>query len=352
MLKDYRFYLLVAVLFGFLIVQGCASDSTSTQAPTPPGFTVVRLTGNNNEYGAANIDTMLKDAWGIAAGSTGGFWITEKGAGSVELFDTAGRPTGVRYAVNGAGGSAGAPTGIVASALDSFSVGILGSADLVVSTLNGTIAALPHFQPGDSLRTMLDRSGSSSYTGLAVARGTGGVRLFAPNIKNQSLDIIDQSFAPIAQIPDRYFSQGYTPFNVVVVDSQLYVLHAVKSGNFVQLGVAGAGHGIVDIHDLSGNYVKTLIASGGKLNSPWGLAIAPANFGTYAGKLLVANFGDGTIAVFDRSDGTYKGTLNDASGKPIVIEGLWALAVYNGALYYTSGPEQGEDGEFGKIAPK
>jgi uncharacterized protein (TIGR03118 family) len=352
MLKDYRFYLLIGLLFGFLAVEGCSS-STTTQAPAPPpGFAVAALTASSNQYGAANVDTMLKDAWGIAPGATGGFWIVEKGSSSVELFDTTGQSTGVRFVANGSGGTVGIPTGIVTSSLDSFSVGILGAADLVVSTLAGTISALPHNRSGDSLRLKLDRSGSSSYTGLAVARGVAGVQLFAPNIKNQSLDMIEPSFAPGHQIIDRNFSQGYTPFNVVVIDSQLYVAHAMKSGNFVQLGAAGAGHGIVDIYDPNGTYVKTLIAAGGKLNAPWGIAVAPANFGIYAGKLLVGNFGDGTINVYDKSSGSYQGTLNDVNGKPLVIDGLWALVVSNGTLYYTSGPEQGADGEFGKIAPR
>src|SRR5207249_1136543 len=132
---------------------------------------------------------------------------------------------------------------------------------------------------------VLDRSGSSSYTGLAIVSTSSGPKLYAPNIKNQSLDPVDQNFAPLPQIPDRNYNLHYTPFNVVAIDSQLYVTHAMKSDSFVQVGVAGAGLGSVDIYDLNGNYEKTLMAAGGKLNSPWGLAIAPSNFGGYSGKL-------------------------------------------------------------------
>lgn len=353
MLKDLRFYLLVCILLGFLATEGCSSTSTPAPAPAPLGFAVVGLTSNDASYGAANVDTSLQDAWGLAIASSGGFWITERASGTVELFDSAGRSTGVRYRVNGPGGTAGAPTGIVANTVDSFNLNVLGSATFIFSSLNGTIAALPQFQgTSDSTKIALDRSGSSSYTGLALAQSSGGARLYVPNIKNQSIDVIDASFAPLSQIPDKNFSLNYTPFNTVVIDSQLYVTHAVRSGAFVQVGAASTGLGIVDIYDLNGNFKKTLIPTGGKLSSPWGLAIAPSNFGIYSGKLLVGNFGDGTINVYDRNSGAYAGTLNDVNGKPVVIEGLWALVVRNGTLYYTSGPEQGKDGEFGRIVPR
>lgn len=345
MLKDIRFYLLVAVLAAFLVGGCSSSNSPTTAAPAPLVFGSVALTANTNGYSAANVDTNLKDAWGMALGSSGGFWVTERTGGSVELFDSTGKTTGVRYFV------AGSPTGIVSNSADSFHVGILGSAQFIFAGFNGTISALPQFQgTSDSTKVMLDRSGNSSYTGLAIARGTGGLKLFATNIKNQSLDVIDAAFAPGPQLTDKNFSQNYTPFNAVVIGDTLYVTHAQRAGAFVQVGAAGAGLGIVDVYDLNATWVRTLIPAGGKLNSPWGLAIAPASFGTYAGKLLVGNFGDGTINVYDKTSGTYAGTLSDASGKPIVIDGLWSIVVSNGTLYYTSGPKQGADGEFGKIA--
>src|ERR1051325_1541293 len=221
MLKDFRFYFLIALLFGFLAVEGCSSDTT-TQAPAPPpGFAVVSLAANTNEYGTSNVDTMLKDAWGIAPGSTGGFWIVEKGSSSVELFDTAGHLGGLRF------GLSGAPTGVVSSSLDSFVVGILGASDIIVSTFNGTIAALPRH--ANTFTVELDRSGSASYTGLAFTPSAAGGKLFAPNIQNQSLDIILPSFVRGPQNPDPFSTQGYTPFNAVVIDSQLFVTHAVRS---------------------------------------------------------------------------------------------------------------------------
>ncbi len=349
MLSANRLFLIAGLLIS-IVFAGCQNSTPTTAAPPSQGFLVTPLTANESTYGAAHVDSNLQDAWGLAVGLGGGFWIADRASGGTSLYDSNGIPAGVFYRVNGPGRTKGSPTGIVANTLGSFPVGILGASTFIFSSLNGTISALPSFiGTSDSTRIVLDRSSSSSYTGLALASTSTGPRLYAPNIKNQSLDPIDQNFAPLPQIIDRNFAQGYTPFNAVVIDTQLFVTHAFKSANFVQVGVAGAGLGSVDIYDLNGNYEKTLIPTGAQLNSPWGLAIAPTTFGSFSGKLLVGNFGDGKINVFDRSTGSFIGTLNDASGNPIVIQGLWALLVYNNTLYYTAGPNNGADGVFGKI---
>ena len=325
MIKDLRSIAILCTLPLGILFGSCSSSTTP--AVVPPGFVVTALTANTLGYGAIYIDSNLKDAWGIAAGASGGFWIADR-----------------------ASGTAGMPTGAVVNTTGSFVVPALGSALFIFSSLDGTLSAFPQYgATGDSLPIVADRSTTSSFTGLALATGSGGSRLYAADIKSETLDQFDQNFNPISLILGKYISQGYTPFNAVVIDTQLFVTHAKKSGNFVQLG-AGSG-GYVDIFDLNGNFERNLISLG-SLNAPWGIVIAPSSFGSYSGKLLIGNLGDGKINVFDRSTGAQLGTLNDASGNPIVIDGLWALTVYNGTLYYTAGPKGGTDGVFGKIAIK
>jgi uncharacterized protein (TIGR03118 family) len=121
--------------------------------------------------------------------------------------------------------------------------------------------------------------------------------------------------------------------------------------------VEGAGLGIVDAFDANGNFIAR-IGSGGTLNAPWGLALAPASFGAIAGDLLVGNFGDGSINIFDLSTDTFIGLLTDGNGNPIVIDGLWALMAGNGTLagnsnsiYFSAGPGGESHGLFGVLAP-
>jgi len=121
-------------------------------------------------------------------------------------------------------------------------------------------------------------------------------------------------------------------------------------------GVVGAGLGLVDIYDTTGTLIKRLISPGGQLNEPWGLALAPDKFGTFSNTLLVGNFGDGTISVFDASTGDYRATLSDSQGKPITSSGLWALSFGNDqfkqpstTLFFTAGPNGEDDGVYGRI---
>jgi uncharacterized protein (TIGR03118 family) len=152
---------------------------------------------------------------------------------------------------------------------------------------------------------------------------------------------------------------GYAPFNIVDLGNLLYVTYALQD-DAKKDDVAGAGHGFVDIYTTNGVLVQRLV-SGGALNSPWGMAQAPAGFGPLGGDLLIGNFGDGTINAFNPSTGAFLGTLNDTSGNPIVNQGLWGLAFGNGSqgtstgtLYFTAGipgPDAVEDhGLFGSLS--
>ncbi|MFI5201540.1 MAG: TIGR03118 family protein [Candidatus Kapaibacterium sp.] len=349
MLRNYRIYVLGAIA---LLASSCHSSTTPPPVVAPPSFAVTPLAANKASYGvaAANVDTNLQDSWGLAVSAYGGFWIANRASGSTTVYDSIGDKVGIYYAVNGPGGTKGDPTGVVQNTTQAFPVGVVAST-WIYSELNGTLAAVQEGGKDSTHIVSSQYASSSSFTGLALVTGTSGPELYAPNVKNKSLDRFDQSFNRIDQISEIH--SGYTPFNSVLIDTQLFVTHAMALNGFVAIGPynVAANGGYVDIYNINGTWERTLI-SNDSLDSPWGVAIAPSNFGTYSGDLLVGNFGDGTIHAYNRSTGAFIGTLNQASGAPITIPGLWALVVYNGTLYYTAGPNAGTDGVFGTITVK
>jgi uncharacterized protein (TIGR03118 family) len=159
---------------------------------------------------------------------------------------------------------------------------------------------------------------------------------------------------------DTTLPAGYAPFDIRSLNGKLYVTYALQDSMHHD-DVAGAGHGFIDVFDMDGNMLQRLVTQG-DLNSPWGLALAPSEFGAFGGDLLVGNFGDGMIHAYNATSGALLGTLSDTSGNPLTIQGLWGLDFGNGAhsqgtntLFFTAGipgPGMVEDhGLFGAIDP-
>ena len=210
---------------------------------------------------------------------------------------------------------------------------------------------------------MVNNSGTSGavYKGLALNPSSTAPMLYAANFRTGQIDVFDGTFKPITAaggFTDPNLPSGYAPFNIWPLGGKLYVTFAVQDQNKF-LDVAGAGNGVVDAFDFNGNLLNR-VATNGALNSPWGVAIAPANWGPFGGDLLVGNFGDGHINAFD-STGKSLGALQDQNGNPIAISGLWALVFGNGGrggdintLYFTAGVPNGvstKRGILGSLAP-
>jgi uncharacterized protein (TIGR03118 family) len=181
--------------------------------------------------------------------------------------------------------------------------------------------------------------------------------LLSANFRAGKIDVLkgDPGAPDLAgNFTDPNLPAGYAPFNIRNLDGKLYVTYALQdAAKFEE--VPGAGLGIVSAFDLQGNLLGR-IGTGGTLNAPWGLAIAPASFGPLAGDLLVGNFGDGTINAFDLNGPGFEGQLLGTDGKPLSIDGLWALTVGNngnggssGKLYFSAGPDDEEHGLFGLL---
>jgi len=302
---------------------------------------------------AATIDPDLINPWGISFGSTSPFWVSDNGTGLATLYDAAGMKRSLVVTIPPASGSGtSAPTGQVFNGVSGGfrlsngapAVFLFASEDGAISGWNsglGTTAAIA-FPP----------VASAVYKGLAI--DNGGAHLFAANFRSGKVEMYDQNFGFVKSFTDTTLPSGYAPFNARVLNGQLYVTFALQDAAKHD-DVAGHGHGFVDVFDLNGNFVRRLV-SNGDLNSPWGLEIAPSNFGGLAGSLLVGNFGDGTIGAYDATTGAFLGVLRDKHFNPLHFGDLWALTLGDGAgagnpdtLYFTAGLQDEAHGLFGSI---
>ena len=310
---------------------------------------------------ADNTDPNLAGAWGIAQSATSPFWISDSGVGLSTLYNSSGGVLSLAVTIppGARGGSQGTPTGTVYNGTIGFGVGAGQAAVFLFDTWDGTISGWNSSTDATHAIVKVDRSASGAiYTGLAIAATTGGSYLYAANFHAGTIEVFDANFAPVSMpFQDSALPAGFAPWNIQNLGGKLYVSYALQnaSGNSA---VPAAGSGYVDVFDTSGNLLQRLV-SGGVLNAPWGLAMAPSGFGDFANDLLVGNFGDGTINVFHPQTGAYLATLHDIYGSAIVIPNLRGLAAGNGgsggdahAVYFTAGipgPDNGNHGLFGRL---
>jgi uncharacterized protein (TIGR03118 family) len=251
----------------------------------------------------------------------------------------------------------GGPTGIVFNPTSGFQDGLTQTPLFIFDTEDGTIRAwAPALGPNSAL--MVDNSAAdASYKGLALATDGSDPRLYAANFGAGTVDVFDTNYAPTlgGAFVDPTLADGYSPFNIQLLDGELYVTYALKEAGEDE-ETAGAGLGVVDVYDLQGNLIRRLASPGDELNAPWGLAIAPPSFREFAGALLVGNFGDGTISAFDRTSGAFLGKLLGTDGDPLAIDGLWSLVPGNDGLaglsqriYFTAGIDDETHGLFGDL---
>jgi uncharacterized protein (TIGR03118 family) len=301
---------------------------------------------------AGHTDPNLVNPWGMAFSSTTPIWVSDNGSGLSTLYTGSGVPQSLVVSIPNPFGGQSAPTGVV------FNSGADFKADrFIFATEGGTIAG---WQSGTSAVTEAITP-DAVYKGLALGTTGGALELFAANFAAGTVDVFNNAYTQIPVVggfTDPNLPAGYAPFNIVNLGNLLYVTYA-QQDSAKHDDVPGAGHGFVDVFSTNGALVGRLI-SRGALDSPWGIALAPASFGPLGGDLLIGNFGDGTINAFNPTSGAFLGTLSDTSGNPIVNQGLWGLAFGNGAqgtsmgtLYFTAGipgPDDIEDhGLFGSL---
>ena len=311
--------------------------------------------------GVARItDPNLVNPWGMAAGPATPLWIADNGMDVSTLY-TGGIhgsiPVVLPLVVNIPGG---APTGIVFNPTTDFVVqGASGSApaNFIFSSEAGQITAWSRAVSGTDAVTEFT-SPTAIYKGLAMASTKDGTFLYATNFNDGTIDVFDKAFAQVTLPPPDNFTDtnlpaGFAPFGIQNLNGKLYVTYAMKEAGGVD-DVPGPGHGFVDVYSPSGKLLDRLIEQG-DLNSPWGLAMSPVNFGAFSNSLLVGNFGDGAIHAYDAKTGELRGQLMNRDRNPIMIDGLWALRFGNGVigtprtLLFTAGIGDEAHGLFGEI---
>jgi uncharacterized protein (TIGR03118 family) len=349
-------------------------------------YAVTNLVSDTAALGGQVIDPNLKNAWGVAFTPAGSpFWIADNANGLSTLYDGDGTIVPLVVTIPcpptaGQGSSCpqfSSPNGLVwnptTSTTTGFLVPLTGKvATFIFGSEDGTISAWTGglTPPDDAVLAVNNSTNPSArlgavYKGLAVGVNAKGVFLFATNFRAGTVEVYAPApagsttgfYVPATTdggFQDPKMPQGYAPFGIQNINGDLFVTYA-KQNAAKHDDVAGQGNGFVDVFDTDGHLLRRF-ASRGTLNAPWGVARASFAFGEFSGKILIGDFGDGKINVFD-NDGTFVDHLRDTDGKPILIDGLWTLTLGGGAksssdtLYFTAGPNGETDGLFGTITP-
>ncbi|HLK50890.1 MAG TPA: TIGR03118 family protein [Bryobacteraceae bacterium] len=307
-------------------------------------------------------DPNLVNPWGIAISTTSPFWLSDNGTGLATVYSTSASATltvstlKVTIPVGAASTEKLGPvTGQISNTTTAFLLANGTKASFIFCTEDGTVSA---WNGGTAAAIQVDNSSKGAvYKGLTLGGTSTAPQIYVANFNAGTVEVYDGNFAPVklasGAFTDSQIPAGFAPFNVQNLNGKLYVTYAKQDAAKYD-DVPGPGNGYVDIYDMNGASLQRLVA-GGALNSPWGVAIAPANFGTFSNDLLVGNFGNGIINVYDPVAGTSLGALQNTSGTTIAISGLWGLQVGNGksggdsnAVYFTAGPS-GTHGLFGSL---
>jgi uncharacterized protein (TIGR03118 family) len=312
---------------------------------------------------AANTDPNLVNAWGLSRSSSSPWWVSDNGTGLSTLYmgSTGAAISSVVVTIPVPPGSTAAnsaPTGTVFNYTTKFEAGPGNPSFFLFVTEDGTIAGWnPAVDPANAI-LLVNRSKIAEYKGCTIADTLAGPIFYATNFKSGHIEAFDGSFQHMSLQPSAFLDpnlpQNYVPFNIQNVGGNLVVTFAHRlpgSGDEDH----GAGFGYVDIFDLNGKLLRRL-EHGNFLNAPWGIAESPADFGAFSHRLLIGNFGDGTITVYNVVTGRFEGKLLDKKNARIQIDGLWALGFGNSAkaggshsLFFTAGPSDESHGLFGRI---
>jgi uncharacterized protein (TIGR03118 family) len=314
----------------------------------------INLTSNVQGM-AHQTDRHLVNGWGLAFFTSSPFWVSDNGTGLSTIYDHFGNRQNLIVTVPAApeqpSGTRGTPTAVVANPSIRFAVsenGHSGPAAFIFATSDGTISG---WSPGvDLLHSVIavdNFKSTAIYTGLEILTDNDGPRLYAADNWNGQVDVFGGSYQPLFTFTDPHVPPGFSVYGIHFIAGRLFVTFA------------GPGGGVVDMFDTGGHLMRTFASNGatGPLQSPWGIALAPHDFGKYSNALLVGNVADGHISAFDLTTGAFLGQLENTAGHPIAIPGLWSLEFGAGnkangptdELFFTAGPDGYTAGLFGKI---
>ena len=311
-----------------------ASLSFQAAAQTGGAYKVTNLISDGS-VPAAVTDSTFVNPWAIS--DSGTWWMSSEGSGYSFVVSSTATPLGtVSFKViipqSGLTATAGHPAGSVTTAgAAGMILPNLTKASFLFSTLDGTISGW-NSKLGTAnavCQIVIDNSAAgASYTGLAILNSATTSYILAANFgTGNAIEVYDSTFKPAklsGTFTDPTLPAGYSPFSVHVLNNQVYVAYAVRSATPPYHTIDALGNGVVSIFDATGKFVARA-ATGGNLDSPWGVALAPANFGIFGGSLLIGNFANGLINAYDPTTFNYRGQLVDGTGKPLTYLSLWEL---------------------------
>ncbi len=349
---------------------GNVAKSAVLTVTAPSAFSTTKLVADTAGAGAVTTDAKLLNAWGIAFGPTSPFWVANNHSETSTIYNGNGAAQPLVVTLPPGGAVTFDPSGTVFNGSTDFVVTGTGSgpARFLFVGEGGMLAGWSPAADATHTITVYTAADGAVYKGLAIANNGSGNFLYATDFHNGKVDVFNTTFA--LQTPsgtsftftDPSLPAGYAPFGIQALKTgtagatQIFVSYAQKQAAPSNDNASGAGLGFVDIYDTNGQFIKRLVTTGGWLNAPWGIALAPANFGTLSNALLVGNFGDGKINGFDVTSGAYLGTIADSTGAAFAVPGLWAIAFGNDAvnqphdtLFYAAGTNNEVNGEYGRI---
>jgi uncharacterized protein (TIGR03118 family) len=338
-----------------------------SSAPTPSGYAMSTLVSDGS-VNDSMIDRALINPWGIvfAPGST--VWVVNNGTGTATSYDGAGMLQSQLISLPGGSNGAADPTGVVYNATTDFIVSSGTSsapASLIFDGEGGTLIGwAPALNQSTGVIAYDDGNGHAVYTGLAIAANQGANFLYAADFHNNKIDVFNGSFQKVTVaggFADSSLPQGYAAFGIQAVtrsgETILFVTYASRAAASDD-PMIGAGLGVVNSFDANGTLLSHFVAAGGHLNAPWGIAVAPGDFGSLSDTVLIGNFGDGTINAYDPSTGAFVDSLETSAGAQIATPGLWGIAFGNAAhdqpvttLFFAAGIANEVSGVYGRIDP-
>lgn len=316
---------------------------------------------------AKHIDQNLVNPWGIAHDPYSFFRVADNGTGVSTAYDGEGNSQGALVIIPPPEGSTATstPTGAVFNgSLDprDFPIGENTPAMFLFSTEDGTIAGWsPELGSNEAVRVVDNSSAGAIYKGIAIAGDGKSLFLFATDFHNGRIDVFDKSFHKVQLAKEAFIDKtnpripsNFAPFGIQNINGNLYVTYA-KQDAAKEDNVNGPGLGFVDIYDAKGMLIRRF-ASRGALNAPWGLALAPADFGPFSNSVIIGNFGDGAFNAYSLSDGRFLGQLRDTKDRVIKFPGLWGITFGNGVdkqpantLFFAAGIDDEQHGLYGRI---
>jgi uncharacterized protein (TIGR03118 family) len=313
---------------------------------------------------AAHTDVKLKNPWGVAFAPGGPFWVADNNSGFATVYDGTGAPQPLVVTIPGGGGGMGNPTGQVFNSGGGFNVqkgnGTPGSSLFILVGEDGGISGWsPSVDSANAILAVDNSASGAVYKGATLAQVNGKKELLVTNFNAGTVEVYDDTFSRVTLrhggFQDHGIPKGYAPFNVQEIGGLIYVTYA-KQNAAKHDDVGGVGAGFVDVYNVVGR-LRSRLQHGNFMNSPWGLAVAPASWGKVAGDILVGQFKSGNIAVFNPHSGRFVGLVGDSTNTPTQIDDLWAITPGSGSatsstesIFFTAGVNDEKDGLFGSLS--